>query len=73
MSMHLYQLSSKLLGDTVGKVNDNLTSVLLAASVITLTLGYISKILLKQSSDKDLVSSRSTIQCQKLWLKCLVS
>lgn len=71
--MHLYQLSSKLLGDTVGKVNDNLTSVLLAASVITLTLGYISKILLKQSSDKDLVSSRLTIQCQKLWLKCLVS
>lgn len=56
MSMHLYQLSSKLLVDTVGKVNDNLTSVLLAASVITLTLGYISKTLLKQTPDKDLVS-----------------
>lgn len=56
MSMHLYQLSSKLLVDTVGKVNDNLTSVLLAASVITLTVGYISKTLLKQASDKDLVS-----------------
>uniref|UniRef100_A0A667WQ04 Lanosterol 14-alpha demethylase n=1 Tax=Myripristis murdjan TaxID=586833 RepID=A0A667WQ04_9TELE len=47
--MHLYQISSKLLGDTVGKMNDNLTSVVLAASVITLTLGYMSKVLLKQS------------------------
>ncbi|XP_023255917.1 lanosterol 14-alpha demethylase-like [Seriola lalandi dorsalis] len=54
MSMHLYQISSKLLGDTVGKMNDNLTSIVLAASVITLTLGYISKMLLRQSSDKDL-------------------
>nr|XP_019957477.1 PREDICTED: lanosterol 14-alpha demethylase [Paralichthys olivaceus] len=50
MSMHLYQLSSKLLGDTVGKVNENLTSVVLAASVITLTLGYVSKLLLRQAS-----------------------
>lgn len=57
MSMHLYQMSTKLLGDTVGKMNDNLTSIVLAASVITLTLGYVSKMLLKQSSDKDLVSS----------------
>ncbi|KAG7240969.1 hypothetical protein INR49_026147 [Caranx melampygus] len=54
MSMHLYQMSTKLLGDTVGKMNENLTSIVLAASVITLTLGYISKMLLKQSSDKDL-------------------
>uniref|UniRef100_A0A8P4KMW7 Lanosterol 14-alpha demethylase n=1 Tax=Dicentrarchus labrax TaxID=13489 RepID=A0A8P4KMW7_DICLA len=53
MSMHLYEMSSRLLGVTVGKVNDNLTSVVLAASVITLTLGYFSKLLLKQSSDKD--------------------
>lgn len=58
MSMHLYQLSSRLLEETVGIVNDNLTSVVLAASAITLTLGYIFKILLKQSTqDKDLVSS----------------
>lgn len=57
MSMHLYQLSSRLLGETVGTVNDNLTSVVLAASAITLALGYISKVLLKQSSqDEDLVS-----------------
>lgn len=56
MSMHLYEVSSKLLGDTVENLNDNLTSVLLAASVITLTLGYVTKMLLKQSSDKDLVS-----------------
>lgn len=56
MTMHLYEMSSKLLGDTVGTVNDNLTSVVLAASVITLTLGYMSKMLLKQSSDSDLVS-----------------
>uniref|UniRef100_A0A3Q3MSW6 Lanosterol 14-alpha demethylase n=2 Tax=Mastacembelus armatus TaxID=205130 RepID=A0A3Q3MSW6_9TELE len=54
MSMHLYEMSSKLLGDTVGKMNDNLTSIVLAASVITLTLGYMSKMLLKQSSDQDL-------------------
>ncbi|TNN21866.1 Lanosterol 14-alpha demethylase [Liparis tanakae] len=56
MSSQLYELSSRLLGDTVGKMNDNLTSVVLAASVITLTLGYISQRLLKQSSDhgKDL-------------------
>lgn len=46
--MHLYQVSSMLLEKTVGKVSDNLTSVVLAASVITLTLGYISKIVLKQ-------------------------
>lgn len=56
MSMHLYQMSTKLLGDTVGKMNDNLTSVVLAASVITLTLGYLSKLLLKHVSDKDRVS-----------------
>ena len=55
MSTQFYQMSSKLLGDTVGKMNDNLTSVVLAASVITLVLGYVSKILLRQSSDKDLV------------------
>uniref|UniRef100_A0A672Z7N2 Lanosterol 14-alpha demethylase n=1 Tax=Sphaeramia orbicularis TaxID=375764 RepID=A0A672Z7N2_9TELE len=54
MSMHLYQISSRLLGDTVEKMNDNLTCVVLAASVITLTLGYVSKILLKQTSEKDL-------------------
>lgn len=51
--MHFYQVSSALLEVTVGKVCDNLTSLVLAASVITLTLGYISKLLLKQS-DKDL-------------------
>uniref|UniRef100_A0A665TQ23 Lanosterol 14-alpha demethylase n=1 Tax=Echeneis naucrates TaxID=173247 RepID=A0A665TQ23_ECHNA len=54
MSMHLYQLSSRLLGDTVGKMSDNLTSVVLAASAITLTLGYVSKMLLRQSSGKHL-------------------
>ena len=46
-------MSTKLLGDTVGKVNDNLTSVLLAASFITLTVGYVSKLLLKESANKD--------------------
>lgn len=54
--MHLYEMSSKLLEDTVMKVNDNLTSVALAVSVITLFVGYISKSMLKQSADKDLVS-----------------
>uniref|UniRef100_A0A8D3CKL0 Lanosterol 14-alpha demethylase n=1 Tax=Scophthalmus maximus TaxID=52904 RepID=A0A8D3CKL0_SCOMX len=49
MAMHLYHLSSKLLEDTVGTMNDNLTSVVLAASVITLTLGYVSKLLLQQA------------------------
>lgn len=67
MSMHFYDMSTKLLGVTIGKVNDNLTSVVLAASVITLTVGYISKLLLKQSIDKDLVSLQNT-----LLLKCLV-
>lgn len=56
MSMPIYQMSAKLLGDTVGTVNENLTSVILAASVFTLTLGYISKLLLKQSADRDAVS-----------------
>ncbi len=56
MSLQIYELSSKLLRDTVGRVNDNLTSVVLAASAITLLLGYISKLLLKQSAVKDLVS-----------------
>uniref|UniRef100_A0A672FVX8 Lanosterol 14-alpha demethylase n=1 Tax=Salarias fasciatus TaxID=181472 RepID=A0A672FVX8_SALFA len=51
MSMHLYQISSRLLVDTVERMNDNLTSVVLAASVITLTLGYVSKLLLRQSAD----------------------
>lgn len=54
--MHLYEMSSKLLGDTVGKVNENLTSVVLAASLTTLILGYISKLLLSQSCDTDAVS-----------------
>lgn len=54
--MHLYQLSSKLLGDTVGKMNDNLTSVVLAASAITLALGYMSKLMLRQASDRDQVN-----------------
>lgn len=47
--MHLYQVSSMLIENTVGKMSDNLTSVVLAVSVITLTLGYISKLVLKQS------------------------
>lgn len=38
-----------LIENTVGKMSDNLTSVVLAVSVITLTLGYISKLVLKQS------------------------
>uniref|UniRef100_A0A6Q2YBW8 Lanosterol 14-alpha demethylase n=1 Tax=Esox lucius TaxID=8010 RepID=A0A6Q2YBW8_ESOLU len=43
MAMHLYQVSSMLLESTVDKMRDNLTSVVLAVSVITLTLGYFSK------------------------------
>lgn len=55
--MHLYQMSTKLLGDTVGKMNDNLTSLVLAASAVMLTFGYFySKILLRQTSDKNAVS-----------------
>lgn len=54
--MHLYELSSRLLVDTVDKVNENLTSVVLAASLITLILGYVSKQRLGQSCDKDAVS-----------------
>ncbi|XP_061616963.1 lanosterol 14-alpha demethylase isoform X1 [Phyllopteryx taeniolatus] len=54
MSMHLYQMSTQLLGDTVGKMNDNLTSLVLAASVVTLTLGYFySKIQHRLTSDKN--------------------
>lgn len=56
MSMHLYEMSSRLIGDTVGKVPENLTSVVLAACLITLFLGYISKLLLSQSWGKDAVS-----------------
>uniref|UniRef100_A0A671W378 Lanosterol 14-alpha demethylase n=1 Tax=Sparus aurata TaxID=8175 RepID=A0A671W378_SPAAU len=53
MSLHLYEMSSKLFGETVGKVHDNLTSVVLAASLVTLIIGYVSKVLLKQSPDSD--------------------
>lgn len=53
MSLHLYEMSSKLFGETVGKVNENLTSVVLAASLVTLIIGYVSKVLLKQSSDSE--------------------
>uniref|UniRef100_A0A8C6PP64 Lanosterol 14-alpha demethylase n=1 Tax=Nothobranchius furzeri TaxID=105023 RepID=A0A8C6PP64_NOTFU len=53
MSMHFYQLSTKLLGDTVSKMNENLTSVVLVASFFTLTVGYVSKRLLKESSHRD--------------------
>lgn len=56
--MHLYQVSSMLLQNTFGKLSDNVTSVVLAVFVITLTLGYISKLVLKQSqssSDEDKV------------------
>lgn len=56
MSMHLYELSSRLLVDTVDKVNEHLTSVVLAASVVTLFLGYVSKQRLGQPCDKDAVS-----------------
>ncbi|KAM6958913.1 lanosterol 14-alpha demethylase [Aplochiton taeniatus] len=53
MSMHLYQVSCMLLEKTVGKMSDNLTSVVLAASFITLALGYISKLVLKQSHSSE--------------------
>lgn len=59
MSVHLYEMSSRLLGDTVDKVNENLTSVFLAASLITLVLGYVSKLRLSQTCDKDAVSESS--------------
>lgn len=55
MSTQFYQMSTKLLEDTMGKLNENLTSLVLAASLFTLTLGYVSKRLLKDSEDKDAV------------------
>lgn len=55
MSTQFYQMSTKLLEDTMGKMNENLTSLVLAASLFTLTLGYVSKRLLKDSEDKDAV------------------
>lgn len=58
MSAHLYELSSRLLVDTADKVSENLTSVVLAASLVTLILGYVSKQRLHQPCDKDAVSSR---------------
>lgn len=58
MSVQFYEMGSRLFGDTVGKVSDNLTSVVLAASLITLALGYITKMLLKESPDTDLVSMK---------------
>ncbi|NP_001296930.1 lanosterol 14-alpha demethylase [Fundulus heteroclitus] len=53
MSTHFYNMGTKLLVDTVSKMNENLTSLVLAASVFTLTVGYVSKRLLQQSADKD--------------------
>lgn len=48
-------MSTKLLGDTVGELNDSLTSVILAGLFFTLTVGYVSKRLLKEASDDNLV------------------
>ncbi|MED6273438.1 hypothetical protein CHARACLAT_006372 [Characodon lateralis] len=53
MSTHLYQTTTQLFGVTVGKMNENFTSLVLAASVFTLTVGYFSKRLLKESADRD--------------------
>lgn len=54
MATAVYQM---LFGDSAGKLSDNLTSVFLVASVITLALGYLSKMLLQHpSSSSDLVS-----------------
>ena len=56
MAAPLYQM---LFGETVGKMSDNLTSVFLAVSVVTLALGYLSKTILQQStSDPNVVSWR---------------
>lgn len=70
--MQFYEMSTRLLGDTVGRVNDNLTSVVLAASAITLMLGYVSKLLLKQHCEKDEVS-RTDLETQWMMMhfKCL--
>ena len=58
MAAPLYQM---LFGDTAGKMSDNLTSVFLAVSVVTLALGYLSKTMLQQStSDPNVVSGRFT-------------
>ncbi|XP_076157757.1 lanosterol 14-alpha demethylase [Alosa pseudoharengus] len=55
MTTHIFQVSSLLLEHAVEKMNNNFTSMLLATSVFTLTLGYLSKLVYKQmkSPDKD--------------------
>ncbi|KAM8884777.1 lanosterol 14-alpha demethylase [Synchiropus picturatus] len=52
MSMHLYHMSTQFLEDTVGKME--LSFVVLAASAVTLFLGYMTKLLLQPPPDKDL-------------------
>lgn len=58
MTTHIFQVSSLLLENAVEKMNNNFTSMILATSVFTLTLGYFSKLVYKQmkSPDKDAVS-----------------
>lgn len=48
-------MGTKLLGDTVGELQDSLTSVILAGLFFTLTVGYVSKRLLTEASDDNLV------------------
>ena len=58
MTTHIFQVSSLLIENAVEKINNNFTSMVLATSVFTLTLGYFSKLVYKQmkSPDKDAVS-----------------
>ncbi|XP_068603327.1 lanosterol 14-alpha demethylase [Brachionichthys hirsutus] len=49
MAAHFYEISSELLG----KVDEHRTSVVLAASLVALILGYVSKVTLGSFSDRD--------------------
>uniref|UniRef100_A0A3P9J5T5 Lanosterol 14-alpha demethylase n=1 Tax=Oryzias latipes TaxID=8090 RepID=A0A3P9J5T5_ORYLA len=49
MSVHLYQMGVKVLEETV---NQNPTSVLLAATFVTLTVAYASKVLLRNGAEQ---------------------
>lgn len=60
MAIHIFEAGSSLIENTVGKMDSNLTSMVLVTSAFVLSLGYFSKLIFKhfQSCDKDVVSCK---------------
>ncbi|XP_048848494.1 lanosterol 14-alpha demethylase isoform X2 [Brienomyrus brachyistius] len=55
MAIHIFEAGSSLIENTVGKMDNNLTSMVLVTSAFVLSVGYFSKLIFKhfKSCDKD--------------------